>query len=218
MRKILVVFGVTLCACLVNAQSAESSVLVKDDKGLSAYSQPIDTELQKYRPAKTLAEIASAQNREFGFVWEAPKTKEERYNFSIGFGGWSDHNTHGKPNRFKQQNPVLEFDIWLDTDFLGGRPFIGYAHVFTNSNRGTVDWLMIANQWKLIRGKDIDLCGGIGAAHVRYTYPNTRPGKQSKITGNLPVAYLCLEKGPISARFVPLGKDILFMYFVYSYK
>lgn len=163
------------------------------------------------------ASLAGFQHKKWSSEPSEEPEPEKKYDYSIGFGGWSRHNTGDKPNRFKEQNPILEFDVWLDYEVMGGRPFIGYGHVFKNSRRGTADMLLAANQWKLIRGPYFDLCGGLGAMHIKYTDPNPKPGKPSSMRGTVPLAYLCLEKGPVSARFIPLGKDVLFMYFVYSF-
>ena len=143
---------------------------------------------------------------------------EERYNYSIGVGGWSRHDTGGKPNRFKEQNPMVEFDILLDYELLGGRPLVGYNHVFKNSRRGKTDIVFVANQWKLVPGEYVDLCGGLGVMRARYTDPTAKPGKKNSLTENLPLLYLCLEKGPVSLRVTPLGKNVYFMYFIYSFK
>lgn len=141
----------------------------------------------------------------------------KKINYSIGIGGWSHHDTSNKSNKFNQKNPYLEIDIWLDYNILGGRPFIGYGHVFNNSRNGTTDILFIANQWKLISGRYIDLCGGVGAARARYTVANVPASLPNSITGNTPFGYLCLEKQNFAVRFVPLGKNATFVYLVYSF-
>lgn len=187
-----------------------------------AVEKPINVGLGDYRLLPTLSEKAVAQNKLYEIMPELkpePKqAKEEKYNYSLGIGGLSRHNTHGEPNNFKEQNPHLEFNYWLDYSIFGGRPFIGIAHTFANSRRGTSDMIVAAIQWKLVPGPYLDLCGGLGGVRMKYRDGNPKPGKPSSITETVPVAYLCLEKGPVSARFVPLGKDILFMYFVYSWK
>lgn len=155
---------------------------------------------------------------------EPQSKKEERYDYSIGFGGWSNHKKKGKCRKgqcitYAETNPTIEFDVWLNYELLGGRPFVGYGHVFKNSNRGTTDWVLAANHWKLIRGEYVDLAGGLGAMKAWYSVPKNlvKPGKPHRVSEYLPVVYVGLEKGPLSMRFVPLGKDILFMYLIYSF-
>lgn len=156
---------------------------------------------------------------------EPRSDKEDKYDYSIGFGGWSNHKKKTKCIKkycydYRETNPTIEFDVWLDVELLGGRPFAGYGHVFDNSNRGTTDWVIAANQWKLVRGEYVDLIGGLGAMKAWYSVPKqlVKPGKPHRISKNLPVVYVGLEKGPFAMRFVPLGKDILFMYLIYSFR
>ncbi len=214
MRKILIVLGLSLSAWAVNAQS--TTLLTPDDEVPPA-SAPLNLTVET--PPKTLSEeVRATMIKDFGFIWDLPEAQEKEKQFSISLGGWSRHNTHGKVNRFKEQNPYIGIDIWMNIRLLGGRPFIGYGHVFINSNKGTVDLLMAANEWILVRGKYVDLTGGLGGAYVRYTYPKERKGKPRAVSGMVPMAYLALEKGPVSVRVLPLGKDIIFMYLVYSYR
>ncbi len=172
-------------------------------------------------------------DNEFGFDWnKAEKPTDKLRTFSVGFGGWSDHKNKlmcrtvkGLPFCLakRETNPTIEVDLWLPFEVWGSQPFVGYGHIFENSNRGTTDWLILATQWKLHQGEYLNLCGGAGVLRARYAVPQYLvPGKRNSEKATLPALYLCLEKEQvdhtISMRLVPLGKDILFMYMVFTFK
>lgn len=213
-KTCVLIFVLIVVALFGYHNRANASVLEQD--------KPLELKLKNYKPNYTLAERIQLENADDDLVPPPPtplSIPEKKYDYSIGVGGWSKHDTHGKPNPFKEQNPIIEFDVLFDYSLLGGRPFVGYAHVFKNSRKGTADLLILANHWKLIRGPYVDMCAGAGVMRARYTDPDLRgdPREPRAMSGTLPFFYLCLEKGPVSMRFVPLGKDVMFMYFIYSF-
>ncbi len=148
-------------------------------------------------------------------------TKDGRF-ISFSFGGWSSHETGNKPNFFNQVNPTLGIDIWYPGTFLWGKPFIGFGHIFQNSRRGSTSYFTLANEWKLVSGKYVDLCGGVGIMHLKYRDGMAKPGKRSIAEGEIPLVYGCLDfnQYPIknfSVRVVPLGSKITYFYLIYHW-
>jgi hypothetical protein len=149
---------------------------------------------------------------------EIPPPRQHR-SVSVGFGGWSDHQTGNKPNLFNQENPTLELDIWLPVTFLGGQPFVGAGRVFKNSRNGATDYFTIANEWKLLSGKHVDLCGGVGAVYAKYRDEMAKPGKRRVAEGEVPLLYGCIDFNHYllrnySIRVVPLGSKITYLHLV----
>jgi hypothetical protein len=162
---------------------------------------------------KQLASIPSEESAD-----EVPLPKQPR-NISVGFGGWSHHETGNKPNLFNQENPTLELDIWLPVTFIGGQPFVGTGRVFKNSRNGATDYFTIANEWKLLSGKYIDLCGGVGVTYAKYRDKMAKPGKRRVAEGEVPLLYGCIDFNQYSLRdysirIVPLGSKITYLYLV----
>ena len=139
---------------------------------------------------------------------EAEAPRKEFYRYSLDVGGFSRHNTRGKPNTMHEQNFMLGGRISADFTVLGGRPFVQYDHVFVNSKKGSTDLLGVGAEWTLIRGEKVDLCGSLTATRIRY-----HDAVRDKVAyGNAVIPGLCLRYDRFKLNFTALGKDIVFMH------
>lgn len=172
---------------------------------------------------KSLAEQIPPFHAEEHDEVELPQPKRGNPMVSIGFGGRSEHDTGNRPNLYNEVNPNVEVNFSPRFKVFGGRPVVGVGRVFDNSRKGTTDYVFVANEWQLVRGEYMNLCGGVGAMYAKYRDGIAKPGKRSSVEGGVPLVYGCVEfnKSPLqdlSVRVVPLGKDIIFYHFVYTVK
>jgi hypothetical protein len=145
------------------------------------------------------------------------------FDYSIGFGGWSHHNTGNRPNTFNEVNPTLELDVWTNFRLLGGRPLVGVGRTLENSKNGSTDFAFAANQWTVARGEYANLCVGGGAMYAKYRDGRAKPGNRASVEGVVPLAYGCLEFNDprirnFSIRAIYLGSKITLVYLVYSWR
>ena len=134
--------------------------------------------------------------------------EEEKTNYSLNIGGWSNHNTGGKQNDFTQINPTIGLRIWGKEKFLTGSPYFETDYIYRNSVEGKTLTVGGGIEWTILRSPQINFCVGVQAFYMKYE--NRRIGETWD--GVLAVPYLCLEKKGYSLNFVRLGADIVFAY------
>jgi hypothetical protein len=175
--------------------------------------------------AKTFAERPWVASNSVGFTvpLDEPRPKDEKYDISLHFGGWSDHGKSGKCVRglcveYRERNPIVGVTVWL-WDFAGGRTFVEGARITTNSLGGTTDWAMAGIEWNLYRGNLVDVCGGIGPAHIKYRLPYAMSNLANSQSKSLVAVYGCLKRGPTALRFTPTARrDSMYLNLTYSVK
>ncbi len=177
-------------------------------------------------PIKGAAALSLAEKARAAFPEKEKEFDEElpskNFSYSIGFGGWSHHNTGNKPNIFNEVNPTLELDILANFRLFGGRPLVGIGRTFENSRNGSTDFAFAANQWTIARGKYADLCVGGGILHAKYRDGRAKPGGRTFVEGAVPLIYSCLEFNDpslrnFSVRAIHLSSKITLVYLVHSW-
>jgi hypothetical protein len=211
MKKLLITITLLFLYCNVQAEEktpvSPSYLLAKNQLTLEDFHVPL---------------LKREVRDNFGDTISVPTKLKPKGYLSLGFGGWSDHDTKGKPNANNEVNTTLDLTYHpygREENFLGGRPFIGFGRIFKNSRFGQTDYVSIGNEWSLINGKYLGFSLGAGFTHLRYEDAVAKIGKKKFLEGTLPLVYASLDfqEVPISIRVIPLGKDIVFCYLLLNF-
>lgn len=124
-------------------------------------------------------------------------------------GGFSHHDTHGKPNTNKQDNFMTGVTVMLPYRMLGGEVFAEAVKVWRNSRKGTTEMAGGGVEWNL-RNDNIGVCGRIAGVHV---YMSDNKGRSKTGNALLPSACVYLAKADwVKLNYTKLGKDVWFLH------
>lgn len=137
--------------------------------------------------------------------------EKKRAQMWLYIGGFSHHDTGGKPNTNKEENFGLGGAITTEQSFYGVRPIVQGMHVFKNSKKGTTDVLGLGLEACI--ESTIDLCGSVSRVYATATDP--RKNRRVSAWGYMPT--VGLGKGNYRIYATLMAPKVYYVYFAIGF-